>query len=117
MNKNRKTEKEGFLFYKSFYEAIETLSIKKQLIAYRAIAKYGLYNEAVQDLPLQVLGILKMAMPIIDANAERYNKKIRRKINTDFDETCDKHVTLPQNRHSSNGADEFIENESDDFEE
>ena len=110
-------EKNGFVFYKSYYEAIEILSAKRKLLAYQAIIKYGLYNEVTQDLPPQVSAMLKMAMPTIDANTQKYNKKKRKMANDDFDKMCNEQIPLPQKGHSSKEADEFIEDESDDFEE
>ena len=112
-----KTPKDGFVFYKSYYEAIETLSNKKKMIAYQALMRYGLYNEVIPDLPPPVSAILTMAMPTIDANTQKYSRKKGNLSNADFDKMCNEQIPLPQKEHSSKGADEFIEDESDDFEE
>ncbi len=79
INKNvsMETSVNGFLFYRSYFEAIETLSNKKQLIAYRALAKYALNGEEEKDLPPNVLAILKIAMPNLDANRRKYLKKLK----------------------------------------
>ena len=70
-------EKPSFVFYRSYFEAIGTLSKKNRLIAYEAIAKYGLDREETEDLPLNVLAIIKMAIPNINSNHEKYYKKIK----------------------------------------
>ena len=56
-------ERETFVFYRSYFDAIELLSKKNRLLAYEAIAKYALTQEEIQDLPPQVAIILKMAKP------------------------------------------------------
>ena len=58
-------ERETFVFYRSYFDAIELLSKKNRLLAYEAIAKYALTQEEIQDLPPQVAIILKMAKPNI----------------------------------------------------
>lgn len=68
-------EKPSFVFYRSYFEAIETLSMKNRLIAFEAITKYGLDREETMNLPPRVLAILKMAIPNINANHEKYLKK------------------------------------------
>lgn len=52
-------ERETFVFYRSYFDAIELLSKKNRLLAYEAIAKYALTQEEIQDLPPQVAIILK----------------------------------------------------------
>ena len=58
-------ERETFVFYRSYFDAIELLSKKNRLLAYEAIAKYALTQEEIQDLPPQVAIILKMASLIL----------------------------------------------------
>lgn len=69
--------KNSFVFYHSYFEAIETLSRKNRLIAYEAIAKYALYGEEGKDLPNRVLGIIVMAKPNIDAAHKNYLRKMK----------------------------------------
>ena len=58
-------KKKGFVFYASYYEAIQTLSVKNKLLAYEAITRYALYQDVMPNLPSRVLAILMVAMPII----------------------------------------------------
>ena len=90
-------KKKGFVFYSSYYEAIQTLSIKNRLLAYEAITRYALYQDVIPDLPPRVLAILKVAMPNIDANFEKYNKKVAKtqKGVSEFDKIADRRVDLP----------------------
>ena len=71
--------RDTFVFYRSYFDAIEFLSKKNRLLAYEAIAKYALNQEEIQDLPPQVAIILKMAKPNIDANIRNYNKRVKSK--------------------------------------
>ena len=66
----------SFVFYRSYYEAINMLSKKNRLLAYEAIAKYALNQEVEENLPPQVLIVLKIAMPNIDANIRNYNRRV-----------------------------------------
>lgn len=72
-------ERETFVFYRSYFDAIELLSKKNRLLAYEAIAKYALTQEEIQDLPPQVAIILKMAKPNIDATIRNYNRRVKSK--------------------------------------
>ena len=90
-------KKKGFIFYASYYEAIQTLSLKNKLLAYEAITRYALYQDVIPDLPPRVLAILKVAMPNIDANFEKYNKKVAKtqKGVSEFDKIAHRRVDLP----------------------
>ena len=72
-------QRDSFVFYRSYLESIELLSIKKQLLAYKALVKYGLNQEEMENLPPQVAIILKIAKPNIDANIRNYNRRIKNK--------------------------------------
>ena len=43
-------QRDSFVFYRSYLESIELLSIKKQLLAYKALVKYGLNQEEMENL-------------------------------------------------------------------
>ena len=90
-------KKKGFVFYASYYEAIQTLSVKNKLLAYEAITRYALYQDVMPNLPSRVLAILMVAMPTIDSNFEKYNKKVAKtqKGMSEFDEITNKKVDLP----------------------
>ena len=87
-------------------------SIKKQLLAYKALVKYGLNQEEMENLPPQVAIILKIAKPNIDANIRNYNRRIKnkeRKKMSDLKKEVNDKVQLPERE------DEFLLGE--DFEE
>lgn len=89
----------SFVFYRSYYEAINMLSKKNRLLAYEAIAKYALNQEIEENLPPQVLIVLKIAMPNIDANIRNYNKRVKnnnKKNVYTFDEESEEKVLLPK---------------------
>lgn len=64
-------EKDSFIFYRSFQDAINEANEKEQLLLYRAIANYALNREEPQ-----LSGIAKVAWvlikPQLDANWRRY---------------------------------------------
>ena len=63
--------RDSFIFYRSFYEAIEDIDTESQLELYNAICRKSLYDE---DIELHgVAGTLyKLIRPQLDANTERY---------------------------------------------
>lgn len=102
MKRNQSSKKKGFVFYQSYFEAIQTLGMKNQLLAYKAIMRYALFQEETENLPPRVLAILKMAMPNIDGNNERYDKKINagQKNMSGFDKILEEKVSLPSHNPS-----------------
>ena len=111
----------SFVFYRSYYEAINMLSKKNRLLAYEAIAKYALNQEVEENLPPQVLIVLKIAMPNIDANIRNYNRRVKnnnKKSVCTFDEESEEKVPLPkrESRRIENDTladDDNIESELD----
>ena len=96
-------KKKGFVFYASYYEAIQTLSVKNKLLAYEAITRYALYQDVMPNLP-------------IDSNFEKYNKKVAKtqKGMSEFDEITNKKVDLPLKEEvpsSMQGYDELREDD------
>ena len=64
-------ERDGFIFYKSFRECIDSLSDDIQLKFYRALTDYALYGkEDVEDI--FVKSLMMLIKPQIDANNKRY---------------------------------------------
>ena len=63
--------RDSFIFYKSFYDAIQDLDEKNQLALYNAICQKSLYNE---DIELTGIAdtLYKLIKPQLDANNERY---------------------------------------------
>jgi len=66
-----KTKRKSFIFYESFYEALEDLPEKNQLELYKAIARYSIYFE---ESSLNGLSntIFKLIKPQLDANNKRF---------------------------------------------
>jgi hypothetical protein len=63
--------KDGFVFYKSFADAINRLDEQEQLQAYKALIDYGCYG--IEHECTGMVGIIfDMAKPQIDANNRRY---------------------------------------------
>lgn len=62
---------EGFVVYRSFYEAIEKIPEEEQLIAYKIMMDYALNDALPEDMPLSVDIIFGLIKPQIDKNRER----------------------------------------------
>lgn len=62
---------EGFVIYRSFYEAIEKIPKEEQLTAYKAVMEYALNDVLPENLPLSVDIIFGLIKPQIDKNRER----------------------------------------------
>lgn len=65
-------ERESFLFYKSFYEALKGLSNEIKLEVLTAIIEYGLYGRQPENLKPFASSIFTLVQPNIDANNTRY---------------------------------------------
>ena len=64
-------ERESFVFYKSFCEALSNLDDKTRLECYDAIVSYGIYGN-VQELEGIPEVVFKLIKPQLDANNKRY---------------------------------------------
>ena len=63
--------RDSFIFYRSFYEAIEDIDCDNKLLLYDAICRKSLYGEEVELTG--IAGTLyKLIKPQLDANNERY---------------------------------------------
>ena len=99
----KNSPRESFVFYRGHYEAIQVLGKKNQLIAYDAIARYALYNELeMEKLPKQVVGLLRVIVPNIDAAIRNYNRRVKSKEKkmdkSDFEWEFDEEVKLPMKK-------------------
>lgn len=113
--------RESFVFYRSYYKAIRTLSMKNRLKVYDAIVEYALNHEIPEDLPKQILGIFEMAKPTIDACNRNYLKKIERKKQkntSDFEHEVNEKVLLPERENAPFTDDNFedVDNNDSSFE-
>lgn len=65
-------KKDGFIFYKSFYDSINALDESMQLEVYQALAEYGLTGEMSDDLSPITKALLTAMIPTIDNANKRY---------------------------------------------
>ena len=63
--------RDGFVFYRSFFESFEDLSKKDKLILFDALCNYAL-NDIVPELTGTTNAIFKLLKPQVDANNRRY---------------------------------------------
>lgn len=64
--------RESFVFYSSFFEAIEEIDPKKQLKMYKAIANFALNNKKPENLQGIEKAIWALIEPQLSANSKRY---------------------------------------------
>ncbi|MGN1097290.1 MAG: DUF6291 domain-containing protein [Clostridia bacterium] len=65
--------RESFVFYKSYYSAVEQLPKKDRLKAYRAIICHGLGMEDNPDFTGGVGIVTELVYPLIDRSNARYD--------------------------------------------
>lgn len=65
-------KKDGFIFYKSFYDSINALDESMHLEVYKALAEYGLTGEMGDDLSPIAKALLTAMIPTIDNANKRY---------------------------------------------
>ena len=65
------TERDGFIFYRSFYEAIKNMDDTTCAACFRALCEYGLNGIEQAENPIAA-AILIMAKPQIDKNNRKY---------------------------------------------
>lgn len=63
--------RDSFIFYRSFYEAIEDIDCDNKLLLYDAICRKSLYDEEIELNGLAGT-LYKLIKPQLDANNERY---------------------------------------------
>lgn len=63
--------RDGFVFYRSFFESFEDLSKKDKLILFDALCNYAL-NDIEPELSGTTAAIFKLLKPQVDANNRRY---------------------------------------------
>ncbi len=70
-------ERDSFIFYKSFYEAIRDLPKDIRLEVYTAIMEYALYGRQPDDLKPFARGIFTLVKPNIDVNTVRFENGMK----------------------------------------
>ena len=63
--------RDGFVFYRSFFESFEDLSKKDKLTLFDALCNYAL-NDIEPELSGTTAAIFKLLKPQVDANNRRY---------------------------------------------
>jgi hypothetical protein len=69
---NNSSIRDGFIFYRSFYESIKELPKEIQAEVITAIIEYGLNGLMMEDLSAFSRSILSLVKPQIDANNRRF---------------------------------------------
>ena len=84
--------KHGFVFYRSWLEAIEELPDALMFELLKAIVYYGLNQEEPAEMTAQARSYWKLIKPIIEANNKRYEngKKAKQKQNVSKTEANEK---------------------------
>lgn len=97
-------KKDGFIFYQSFYDSINSLDASMQLEVYQALAEYGLTGEMREDLSPVTVALLKAMIPTIDNANKRYQASVengkkggRPKKNKETQEEKPKNLEKPSN--------------------
>ena len=65
-------ERDSFIFYRSFYEAIKCTSPEVQLELYSAVMEYALYGRNLKRLSDLARGMFALMKPNLDVNIKRY---------------------------------------------
>jgi len=66
-------ERDSFIFYKSFYEAIKGMPRDIQGEIYTAIMEYSLYGNEIENLKPIAKSVMVLIKPQLEANNKRYN--------------------------------------------
>ena len=96
------SKKDGFIFYRSFYDSINALDESMQLEVYQALAEYGLSGEIKDDLSPITKALLTAMIPTIDNANKRYVASVqngkkggRPKKNKEVKEEVSENLTKP----------------------
>ena len=73
MEKESDTKRDSFIFYRSFYEAIEGLPDNIRLEVFTAITEYALYGKLPENLKPFARGMFTLIKPNLDVNSVRYD--------------------------------------------
>jgi len=71
-----KTERNGFIFLKTFDESIEDLETQDKCIMYEAIVKYGIYGIEPELSKGYLKSIWKLITSTIDATSKKYDSSV-----------------------------------------
>lgn len=71
--------REGFIFYRTFYEALASMKPRARLHLYDIIMEYALYGKEPMDLNGEQQRIFTLVRPQLDANERKRQKKYKEK--------------------------------------
>lgn len=77
--------RDSFIFYRSFYDAINELPKENQADTYKAIAKYALEQEETELTGISK-AIFSLVKPQLDANYKKYENGRQKKSKTEANE-------------------------------
>ena len=105
--------KHGFVFYRSWLEAIEELPDALMFELLKAIVYYGLNQEEPAEMTAQARSYWKLIKPIIEANNKRYEngKKAKQKQNVSKTEANEKQDGSVRIKELKNERIEELKNE------
>ena len=71
--------REGFIFYRTFYEALASMKNRARLHLYDVIMRYALYGEEPTDLNGEQMRTFILTRPQLDANERKRQAKYKKK--------------------------------------
>lgn len=71
--------REGFIFYRTFYEALASMKNRARLHLYDVIMRYALYGEEPTDLNGEQMRTFILIRPQLDANERKRQAKYKKK--------------------------------------
>lgn len=69
--------REGFIFYRTFYEALASMKNRARLHLYDVIMRYALSGEEPTDLNGEQMRTFILIRPQLDANERKRQKKVQ----------------------------------------
>ena len=64
--------RDGFLFYRSYYEAIKNLPDNIKLEVYNAVMEYGLYGNEIELHDEFACSIFTLIKPVLETNNKKF---------------------------------------------
>jgi hypothetical protein len=75
--KNKKVIRDGFVFYRSFYEVFKNLGQEQILKLFFRICEYGLNGNDTQSDDMNIEALFVLIKPQLDANNRRYLNSLK----------------------------------------
>lgn len=95
--------REGFIFYRTFYEALVLMKPRARLCLYDMIMEYAFYNKEPTDLNAAQKIAFKLIRPQLDANERKRQAKYKKKaIKKNNDEELNEFFTKTEDEKNGN---------------